>query len=626
MPVTTQSGRLYHWGRCSRDSESVIEKPQPVAALFDVPIKSVSSGSHFSVALAEDGRVFTLGSHSWFIPSSYEDENLDEFAVRLWSQLSSTNIVQVTCGNQFVLVLDESGNVYSWGTGAFGQLGHEESKVKCHEEYKIPEPYLIETLSGIVHIACGDESAAAVDKDGRVFTWGRGLNGALGHGSEDDLFVPKQVTAIEEENIVSVSCGSSHMAAINHLGELFTWGNNYLGPLGRILGRSKDKDLSPQLVELVQIGPVVSEENLKGSDEFEFVQVECLRYNTVALTNQGQLYSCGKGGSDGGGHGDQPHTLLCLIELETKVSKLANARYVHVGTISGQEEEHTILVWGSAEDGRLGLGDTTPQLYPKLLMKDRSCVQLSCGESHTCAIFEPRATDANPDPSAKIIDDLVDEDDFIDQVDLVKPVESAYDGYEQVQEDSSQVIVAAAPISEPVTRKDSQPKIIQSNQSEERKSKRSVILQTVDNDAEAKFLQGVDPSSGAASSTSHSPPAKANSPPARQDSKNIARVGSQNTLKDVSGYLNKKGDKGIVKLWRKRYFKMSETIVEYFEKEDTNKKGIIKLSDILDVLPGHMKFGFNLISRTGRVYELQAFDNESFIMWSQGLKARLRPV
>ena len=57
-----------------------------------------------------------------------------------------------------------------------------------------------------------------------VYTWGHGVNGRLGHGDEADHLVPKVVQTLLGKEIRGVSCGPSHTAAINVSGELFTWG------------------------------------------------------------------------------------------------------------------------------------------------------------------------------------------------------------------------------------------------------------------------------------------------------------------------------------------------------------------------------------------------------------------
>lgn len=68
----------------------------------------------------------------------------------------------------------------------------------------------------------------------------------LGHGDENDVFTPKRVSALDSETVLQVKCGASHMACITENKEVWTWGNNFLGPLGRILGKQKDSDFVPK--------------------------------------------------------------------------------------------------------------------------------------------------------------------------------------------------------------------------------------------------------------------------------------------------------------------------------------------------------------------------------------------
>jgi alpha-tubulin suppressor-like RCC1 family protein len=66
--------------------------------------------------------------------------------------------------------------------------------------------------------------------------------------------------------------------------------------LGIIIEKFKDSEFNPKLVELIQTGPLITEETIKQSDLFDIISSQCLVYNTVILTKDGKLYSCGKGG------------------------------------------------------------------------------------------------------------------------------------------------------------------------------------------------------------------------------------------------------------------------------------------------------------------------------------------
>jgi hypothetical protein len=66
-----------------------------------------------------------------------------------------------------------------------------------------------------------------------------------------------------------------------------------------ILDKFKDFELIPKMVELIQTGPIISEDTIKSNDSFQITKVQTLIYNSLMLTKEGILYSCGKGGNEG---------------------------------------------------------------------------------------------------------------------------------------------------------------------------------------------------------------------------------------------------------------------------------------------------------------------------------------
>lgn len=72
------------------------------------------------------------------------------------------------------------------------------------------EPTLISALSGkqIVQISCGSTYSAARTVNGELYSWGRGNYGRLGHGSTDDQCLPGLIKTLKGHRIVDVACGS----------------------------------------------------------------------------------------------------------------------------------------------------------------------------------------------------------------------------------------------------------------------------------------------------------------------------------------------------------------------------------------------------------------------------------
>lgn len=64
---------------------------------------------------------------------------------------------------------------------------------------------------------------------------GDGFCGQLGLGDKRPAVVPTQVEhgGLEDECVLSVSCGSRHTLAVTEDGEVFSWGLGHFGALGR---------------------------------------------------------------------------------------------------------------------------------------------------------------------------------------------------------------------------------------------------------------------------------------------------------------------------------------------------------------------------------------------------------
>lgn len=115
--------------------------------------------------------------------------------------------------------MDDSGTVYSWGSGRQGQLGNGSGNgsggagggggggggSKSEQRTLIPRPIL--SLHGvrIVQLASGGNHVLALADDGSVYSWGSGKNGRLGHSSLNDEPRPKRISALGNRAL-AVAC------------------------------------------------------------------------------------------------------------------------------------------------------------------------------------------------------------------------------------------------------------------------------------------------------------------------------------------------------------------------------------------------------------------------------------
>lgn len=57
-------------------------------------------------------------------------------------------------------------------------------------------PKIIEALLAkrVFYIACGSSHSSAITSDGELYTWGQGQYGRLGHGDENSIYTPELVS------------------------------------------------------------------------------------------------------------------------------------------------------------------------------------------------------------------------------------------------------------------------------------------------------------------------------------------------------------------------------------------------------------------------------------------------
>jgi hypothetical protein len=134
-----------------------------------------------------------------------------------------SNITSVAAGNGFSLFLGGDGRVWSCGSGLEGALGHGNND-------DTPVPLQIPNLPEIAFIAAGMDHSVFVAKDGRVFTCGAGEDGRLGHGDDKDLNVPAEVRGLPP--VVAAGAGPNHTLFVASDGRLFACGASSGGQLG----------------------------------------------------------------------------------------------------------------------------------------------------------------------------------------------------------------------------------------------------------------------------------------------------------------------------------------------------------------------------------------------------------
>lgn len=109
-------------------------------------------------------------------------------------------IAQVACGIGHILALTSHEDMFSWGNGEYGALGFGNM-----ESILNPTPLFIKQNGmnlKIRSVACGSLHSMCITTKQKVFSWGNGKQGRLGHGNEDDMLLPNEILALSNLRIV----------------------------------------------------------------------------------------------------------------------------------------------------------------------------------------------------------------------------------------------------------------------------------------------------------------------------------------------------------------------------------------------------------------------------------------
>eukprot|EP00742_Colponemidia_sp_Colp-10_P002210 GILJ01002363.1.p1 GENE.GILJ01002363.1~~GILJ01002363.1.p1 ORF type:complete len:646 (-),score=71.18 GILJ01002363.1:240-2123(-) len=250
--AVTEDFKVYGWGSNVFGQLGVgdeIERPRPtlLEAFRDTQILSTACGPLFTAAIAVTGELFTWGFGDKGV-LGHCDSLSRNLPTQVAAGLTGKHVRHISCGDHHMAAGTDT-EVFTWGWGGCGQLGHGDEEDK-DEPWQINEFLQREVLM----VACGAAHTCAligIPKVGVtwVYSWGYGESGALGHGDEEARNKPTVIVDLKEKAICHIACGSYHSAAVSENGEVYTWGMNDHGQLG--LG-NLDNTSRPRLVEFLK--------------------------------------------------------------------------------------------------------------------------------------------------------------------------------------------------------------------------------------------------------------------------------------------------------------------------------------------------------------------------------------
>jgi len=173
----------------------------------------------------EIGRGNTTDTHFPYCASDNTSNSIHGKTITEYAPMSSNE------NGVSTLLLASDGTVHSTGYNGYGQLGFGDTTQRTNFT-QVP------VLAGITKLSRGrsqETSCLALKSNGTVYAWGRNATGQLGTGNTTQMNIPMQMSYFVSNSITIVDIGQGQGAswAIDNAKNLYTWGYNGYGNLGR---------------------------------------------------------------------------------------------------------------------------------------------------------------------------------------------------------------------------------------------------------------------------------------------------------------------------------------------------------------------------------------------------------
>ncbi len=261
----------------------------------------------------------------------------------------------------------KTGVLWCWGENNWGQLGNGTTSIS----EKPVQVATVATGTEWIAVATGSQHTCAIRDSGEMYCWGFGYYGELGNAAIEtasdktsstpilvdtpvDLLVDANDPANSTVNWTQVVAGYSYTCGIHSnrlaLGQLFCWGYNSYGSLG-------NTDLSTALVD-----EFVPQAVLLGNDlDNNWVEVKADFIHTCGIrqqTNGSTLWCWGNGGSGQLGNGLYESSLIPSQVMSTLGSAIPDTDWINVAVgvdhSCGIRADSTLWCWGLNTYGGLG--------------------------------------------------------------------------------------------------------------------------------------------------------------------------------------------------------------------------------------------------------------------------------
>lgn len=333
---------------------NLLKDPTPRLVQLDIPTdetwKSISGGENHGLALTVRGEVYSWGT-GYFGELGLPSSALAECQARL---LTSRKAVGLTIETQRYTFEDKEYEDYK-------EL-LEDYSYECLRTPLLPAAHKLVNMQPITQIACGLFHSLILSSSNTVYSFGLGHNGRLGNGSVRNVASPEVITALNGVSLDEIVAGYHCSFFITNKATVLSCGQ------AGGTGHPSDVLQPTQIAFLENVHSVSSALNHSG-----------------AVTHTGQVIL----------FGDNTHGKVCgpsPCSLDPRLIGNRRARAVYCGAKYTMflTEDLEVYAIGSNDKGQLGLSSTNFHSVNQPIHVDffsgRGVCDLTLGQEHSAAI------------------------------------------------------------------------------------------------------------------------------------------------------------------------------------------------------------------------------------------------
>jgi len=338
--LLTPSGQVYRWlpinnalGGCTMQK-------------MELSVRKIVHKKHHTFFITTNNELYALGYNG----NGILGLNIDNHTLIIKEpiKVELSDVKDIISGEDHVIAITASGDVYSWGDNVYDQLGRNDGWND--------KPGRVE-ISNIKQVYCGFQYTIAVTKDNKLYSWGSRGQGRLGRSVFGNT--PQRISFFDNIEISDVFVSSDHTIVLTSNKEVYVWGSNNNN---RFNLSHEDNVYLPQKIDLSQI---------KDCDLYDSKILQIINPNVketilgykhkTILTNQDELYSCGinnYGQLGLGNYKDSETYQKIQIPTVRKFIRKHDCSFAITYT-------NELYVWGNV--GPLGLGYADKECTPQKL-------------------------------------------------------------------------------------------------------------------------------------------------------------------------------------------------------------------------------------------------------------------